>query len=31
MLGLVVYAALGLLSDAAVRLLERRALRWRSA
>jgi sulfonate transport system permease protein len=29
-LGLVVYATLGLLSDALVRLLERRALRWRS-
>jgi sulfonate transport system permease protein len=27
--GLVVYSALGLLTDAAVRLIERRALRWR--
>lgn len=30
-LGLVVYAMLGLLSDALVRFLERRALQWRSA
>ncbi|SDW44437.1 sulfonate transport system permease protein [Amycolatopsis xylanica] len=28
--GLIVYAALGLLTDAVVRLLERRALRWRA-
>jgi sulfonate transport system permease protein len=27
--GLVVYAILGLVTDALVRLLERRALRWR--
>jgi sulfonate transport system permease protein len=29
--GLVVYAVLGLLTDAAVRLLERRALAWRQS
>ncbi|RLK60373.1 ABC transporter permease [Actinokineospora cianjurensis] len=29
--GLVVYAALGLVTDAIVRLVERRALRWRAA
>ncbi len=29
--GLVVYSLLGLLTDSIVRLLERRALRWRPA
>jgi sulfonate transport system permease protein len=29
--GLVVYAVLGLLTDAAVRQIERRALSWRGA
>jgi sulfonate transport system permease protein len=29
--GLIVYSALGLLTDALVRLIERRALAWRRA